>query len=194
MSRRILRILSSLGLSIFLSFMFVSTSIPVSAHATTNRTPSSVTPRSLNTNVICYPKIGGPGWTQTGNGPASFGCGGHAWQIQTPTINQGPNVNYASWELGTVDFNENATFSIRAFITQPANAVVDYKILNGGLLLLQKCTINQNIAVPGWNNVCSFHISWQDVGVDLSVLESSGQAHNGIMSASAIQLIQTASG
>jgi hypothetical protein len=195
MFQRIFRVLSSLGLSTFVLFMLAITSSPASAHtlflsrpntfahAVATRSPS-VAPHLISTDVICRPTlVYNPAhpWVQTGNGPASFGCGGYAVQVTTPTNDS------ASWDVGGVQSNLGAKYSLRAFITEPANAVMDYQIFVGGLR--SKCTVDQSQALVGWNSVCSFSVSSNDRGLPVTILESSGQASPRILSASAIQLL-----
>ena len=201
------RLLSPLGLSIFFLFTFAGTSIiPASAHTISSRpntiahtvatkSSSSVTPHlGINTNVVCTPQLVNGTlslWTNTKNGPASYGCGGNAWQIKTPTANDPQDFAVAEYDMGSVFLS--ATYSLRAFITTPANATVDYSInYDEGAPSINDCVFTQaksKTVVAGWNTVCTFSVDIGYIGDEVYVEVSSGQAHPGIMSASAIQLL-----
>jgi hypothetical protein len=176
MSRRIFRTLSALGLSIFILFMLAS--IPVSA-----KSNNTTTPLTVNTNVICYPStfFTSNGWQETGNGPASSGCGGHAWETTTPT------QNFVQYNLGVVSGSGSTTYNLRAFITGDATAPMNYDIYaatNG--TLIKSCFFNQNTAIA-WANICKFTVNASN-GQALTIIEWSGAVHTYTMSASAIQI------
>ncbi len=193
MSRRIFCLLSSLGLSTFLLFMLASTSLPASAHEVSNRSETSVTPQisrtsvtphDINNSVICAPYYStwstSDPWIETGDGPASSGCGGQAWEARTPT------TDTAWYFAGTI--TANAQYHLRAFITGPANAPMNYDIYIDNRMI-QSCYYNQAQGFA-WTTVgCSFSVNIGDYSHGLYIKIRSGAASPHTLAASAIQVV-----
>jgi hypothetical protein len=185
MSRRMLRVVSPFGLSLCFFFLLASTSLPAFAATTTSTSQTSIAPRTVSTSVLCQATTLSFGWTQTGNGPAGFGCGGSAWQVATPTSAD------ASYYMGSI--TSSGTYSLRAFITDHATAPMDYVIeatKRGGLITIKDCFYNQTQGLA-WETICQFTVSSSlaNNGWGLTVYEHSGAVNSYILSSSAIQLL-----
>lgn len=188
MSRRMYLILSWIGLSAFLLFMLVDTTPIAFAHGASNQPhpfihnisnklhPFAI-PSVVDTSVLCAPQQILGAWSQTGNGPGGFGCGGQAWEVTTPTT---ANVTYSLGIIGG-----SATYTLRAFITNIADAPMNYDIYADNNLL-KSCFFDQ-IASVAWTTICSFSVNGFD-GQQLAVFEWSGAVHSFTMSSSAIQI------
>lgn len=185
MSRRLLRLLSPFGLSICFFFLLASTSLPAFAYSTSSKFHSSMTSPMVNTSVLCQATILSFGWTQTGNGPAGFGCGGSAWEATTPTSAD------ATYNMGSI--TNTGTYDLRAFITNHGNAPMDYVMegtKRGGLVVIKDCFYNQAQGFA-WETICQFTVNSNLVnnGWQLTVYEHSGAVNSYVMSSSAIQLL-----
>lgn len=189
MSRRMYFILLSTGLNAFLLFILANTTPMVfahevlstsrpSIHKVSNRYHTSVTPFTVDTSVRCSPSFIGQGWDQTGNGPGSSGCGGQAWEITTPTTSR------VSYDMGTID--GPASYTLRAFITNHANAPMNYDIFADNTLVTT-CFFNQATAIT-WTTICQFSLPGGSVNHELFIDERSGAVHSFVMSSSAIQI------
>lgn len=189
MSRRMYLILLATGLNVFILFTMVSTPTSVLAHDVSNRSSSpipntsnkihpSVASPNVNTNIVCQAAILTSGWIQTGNGPGA--CRDNAWEVETPTSDT------AFYDLGTI--GGAANYHLRAFITNSANAPMDYIITAFPTRRIADCFYNQVTGFT-WEDICSFSTTNADFGADLNITEQSGAVHSFIMSSSAIQAL-----
>jgi hypothetical protein len=185
MSRRMLRVVSPFGLSICFLFLLANTSLPAFAASTASTSHSSITSTLVSTTVLCQATILSFGWTQTGNGPAGFGCGGSAWEAATPTSAD------ATYDMGAI--TSSGTYDLRAFITDHATAPMDYVMeatKRGGVVTIKDCFYNQAQGLA-WETICQFTVnsSLANNGWELTVYEHSGAVNSYTLSSSAIQLL-----